>query len=191
MVDGTSAPIGRQCDQPDRDHRQGDPIAGGKCRGEHRCDALSADDALLTNTDVVSGAAGATLPADKMALNAARSATGNSVTLLIGPGTDAITVGANQVPTANTLELSNTELDTISATASVFVETTTQTGGIIVGRDHVVAQGTKNLQFITSGKTPKPGAQPKPGGAKLSLDTAGRLAGTGGIGAHHAQRGLR
>ena len=77
--------------------------------------------------------------------------TGNTVTLLTGSGTDEIAVGANQVPTANTLEISNTELDTISATSIVFGDTTTQSGNIILGRDHVVAQGTKNLQFLTSG----------------------------------------
>ena len=107
---------------------------------------------LLTNSTTVTatGAGGVTFTADKMALGGTVTATGQTVTLKPNLATNAIAVGATGNATANTLEISNAELGTITAT-SVVTGSTAVSGLITLGRDEAVAQGTKNLQFITSG----------------------------------------
>ena len=129
---------------------------------------LDGNDKLLTNGTTLTGTGGVTLTADKMALGGSIVATGQTVTLKSKQTADAIRVGVAGDATADTLELSDAELDTIAA-ATVVVGAATQSGGIAVGGNFNTASA--HLTLTTGGAiTRSAGALGTGGTGNLTLN---------------------
>jgi hypothetical protein len=113
----------------------------------------AADEAKITiapGADVESTGGAHTYTADKLDIGGTITATGRTVTLKAESSTDddAINLGSVVDTTANTLELSDTELDNITATTIVVGESG-QSGAITVSADVARADAT-NLHLISN-----------------------------------------
>ncbi|MCY2986903.1 MAG: hypothetical protein NTY19_03435, partial [Planctomycetota bacterium] len=97
---------------------------------------LNGNDALFTlssGADVETTGGGVTVSADKMNLVGTVTASGQTVTLQNSVGADALNLGSGTDAAANTLELSDTELDQITASKLILGSGTA--GAIMVSAD--------------------------------------------------------
>ena len=109
---------------------------------------VSADDNLAAYAMSITGGAGAvTLIANTMAINTAIAAAGQTVTLKPNTASTSISIGTNAA-TTGTLDLTDTELDYISAANLTIGSTTDSLSGAISIGD--LTQSSKNLTINSS-----------------------------------------